>query len=239
MDKPSLKGLSGGGADVAMPGITSFPKPSTVQDMAPKNLQQWWWRRIRVRPKKFYKRVVLVTPHPPAPIWREVFSQYRWKVWVISYEGKYWIEHNMFWSALQTRVVRPRWPHQDQKDEPTQDAQLPIALMNAGLHTLQLNVMDDMVGPIRGRVKSGLLVLMVSTMAGFYLLPWLNWWQIIVASLLFFFWVRLTLQGGVGNVGVAKQVCGITNPFILTPYQLIKHVESRRELVDTEGVVVE
>lgn len=238
MDKPSFKGLATGGA-AELPGLTSIPKPTTIQDMAPKNLQQWWWRCIRVRPKKFYKRVLLVTPMPARPFWRELWSQYRWRLWTISFDGTYWIEHSMFYSALQTRVVRKHWPSQAVSDEPELSPQLPIALMNSNLHVLQLNVLDDMVGPIRGRVKSGFLVLMVSTAIAMYGLPWLNWWQMALVLGPLFVWIKITLQGGIGNVGVAKQVCGITNPLILTPYQLVKHVESRRELVETEGVVLE
>ncbi|MDB4306073.1 hypothetical protein N9980_00745 [bacterium] len=112
-----------------------------------------------------------------------------------------------------------------------------MELTSEGYHAVEFKVHNRMAAPITGRVKSGVLVCVV-----LYLL----WWS--VGSLDFYIqlplgfaalaWVKVVLRGGIGNTGVAKQVAGVTSPFILTPYMLVKHVEGRHELMQQEGVEV-
>jgi hypothetical protein len=157
---------------------------------------------------------------------------------VLSFDGRYWVETVFQHGALQTRVVREGYPkrHTSLKDA-NENRYLPIELLNEGLHVVEFLVHNRMGMPITGRVKSGVLVCIV-----LYTLWWLatgfSWYVQIPLAMVALTWAKVTLRGGIGNTGVAKQVAGITSPWIITPYMLVKHVERREELLQQEGVEV-
>jgi len=194
-------------------------------------------RNVRVKPKQVYKQVLLVMPDPAKPIWHELFSVTRFKIWPLAWEGKVWIEQGFYHGALQTRVVRRHWPHQDATDEYQEDRNLATALLNQGFHVLKCNVVDDMVSRYRGRELSGavvltgaILLMMTSVWAT------VAWYVSLSVCAAYAIWARVMLRGGFGNVAVAKMVCGVANPFILTRYQLVRHMEGRKELIAEPGI---
>jgi len=195
--------------------------------------------RAKVKPRRAYKRVLLVTPDEAMPLWRELFSHSRFKIWPLSWEGRAWIEHGYHLGALQTRIVRRHWPNQSLDDEWQLDPQLAVQLLNQKLHVLECRILDNMISRSRGRLLSGATVL---TVGMFGMLG--EWWRVVpwyvslAVCVVYAIGARVMLKGGFGNVAIAKMVCGVSNPFILTRHQLLKHIEGRKELVDVEGAVL-
>lgn len=186
------------------------------------------WLKPRVKARTFYKRVVLLFMRPPS-----MFSLSPMKV--LSFDGRFWVEAGFQHNAIQTRVVREGYPKRHTaKNDANENVHLPVELTNEGFHVVEFKVHNRMTLPLTGRVKSGILVCIV-----LYTLWWiatgLAWYWQVPLAIIALTWAKITLRGGIGNTGVAKQVAGVTSPFILTPYMLVKHVEGRRELVQQEG----
>lgn len=189
------------------------------------------WLKPRVKSRTFYKRVVLVFREPP-----------KWyaksPVRVVTFDGRYWIETAFQHGAIQERVVREGWPRRHSVlGQANENSNLPVEMMNDGLHVVEFKVHNRMASSITGRVKSGATVCV-----GLYILWWLvsglGWYiylPVLAAAMVL---AKIVLRGGIGNTGVAKQVSGVTSPFVITPYMLVRHVEGRHELMQQEGVEV-
>lgn len=188
------------------------------------------WVKPRVKARQFYKRVVLLFLRPPRPFWAEMFMNAKWAVKPLSFDGRYWVETTFKHGAIQTRVVREGYPKRDLQDgEANQHKDLPVHLMSQGMHVVEFRVHNRMATPLTGRLKAGITVI-----AGLYLLWWsvsgMDWYYQLPSLVVALSWAKVTLKGGLGNTGVAKQLAGVTSPFILTPYQLVRHIERRKEL---------
>ena len=188
----------------------------------------------RVRAKTFYKRVALVCLQPPAPIWQEVFRQNRFAVRPISYDGHYWIENTFRHGAIQSKVCREGFPNDRLNDPASEDPNLPVQLTTQGLHAIEFKVHNRMSPTVAGRVWSGVMAILM-LFAAYWLIGSLDWkiqgpiWVALIVYL------KIVLKGGIGNVGVAKQVSGVTIPWIVTPYQLIRHIEGKKEVANASG----
>jgi hypothetical protein len=153
---------------------------------------------------------------------------------VLSYDGRYWVETSFQHGAIQTRVVREGYPKRHSATcIANENVHLPMELMNEGLHVVEFKVHNRMAGSLTGRVKSGLLTLLLAYLVyhGAFLLPW---YVIGVLGLGAAYLGKIILRGGIGNTGVAKQLAGVTSPFVLTPYMLVRHVEGKKELMQQE-----
>lgn len=191
--------------------------------------------RPRVRSRTFYKRVALVFRGPPAPVWQEVFKAGRWAVRPLSFDGRFWVETTFKHGAVQTRVCREGYPTNDSfHADANENPDMPMQLMSQGLHVVEFKVHNRMQPRLSGRVWSGLMILVLA-----YGLSWVlgmqSWYVQAVAWLVFALWAKVVLKGGVGNTGVAKQLAGVTVPWILTPYQLVRHIEGRKEVAEASG----
>lgn len=185
----------------------------------------------RIQSRIFYKRVVLVFRKTPS-----LFSYA--PVGVLTFDGRYWVDTVLQHGALQSRVVREGYPRRHTAiSAANENLHLPVELMNAGFHVVEFRVHNRMASTFTGRVKSAALVC-VSLYALWWAVSGLSLYiqlPLFVAALML---AKVVLRGGVGNTGVAKQVSGVTSPFIITPYLLVRHVEGRKELMQQDEALV-
>lgn len=182
--------------------------------------------RIEARPVEPV-RVALMFDRKPSPMWR---LKPRAKVVPVFFDGQYWIE-NLWMNGFRCcRVVRHGWPAFLPRHEPDTDLGWPGKMERAhGIFVQDLRVMPATVADSLWAWWP-LMLLTAALAAVAFVDP-------IAAGLLAIplaLYARLLVRGGFGNVPIAKAMLGIRRPFLLTPYQLYRHVRSKAEQAPDE-----
>lgn len=185
----------------------------------------------RIKARTPYKRVLMVFDQKPRPLWRELLARKRTRLVPMQFDGRYWIEATSAHGAHSSRVVRASWPAYLEHEQADTDGDLAGRYMRAGWFVRSMMVADD---------RDYMDVVGYWPFLAWALALWLasnNWYIFLPLAAGSAFLLRLILRGGLGNMGQAKAMCGIHRPFMLTPYQLLRHVEARQEMEQAEGLM--